>query len=509
MEKWFFIIVSLCVAALLKALYDLVFPRNRLPPGPITVPFIGNFLWLRKSFSELESVLPDLHAKYGPIITLRMGSRPTIFISTKSLVHQALVQNGAVFADRPPAPLTHRVISCNQQNISAGVYGPNWRLFRRNLTYEILSPLRVKSYSRARKWVLDILLSRLQNHSGPIPVFDHFGYAMFCLLVLMCFGDKLGEKQIQEIEVVERKVLFSYARFNSLNFWGRLGKILFKKRWEELLQLRKDQEAVLIPLIKARQQLKQEMQGKQGQSEDYVLSYADTLLDLQLPEENRKLTYGEIVSLCSEFLNAATHSTSTTVQWIMANLVKYPHIQAKVYEEISGVVKDGAEMVREEDLQKMPYLKAVILEGLRRHPPGHFVLPHSVTQDTVLDGYLIPKNATVNFRVMEISLDPKIWEDPKEFRPERFLSSNGGGEREEAFDITGTREIKMMPFGAGRRVCPGYNLGLLHLEYYVANLVWKFEWKAVEGDDIDLSEKEEFAIMMKSPLQALISPRLK
>ena len=332
---------------------------------------------------------------------------------------------------------------------------------------------------------------------------------MFCLLVLMCFGDKLGEKQIQEIEVVERKVLFSYARFNSLNFWGRLGKILFKKRWEELLQLRKDQEAVLIPLIRARQQLKQEMQGKQGQSENYVLSYADTLLDLQLPEENRKLTYGEIVSLCSEFLNAATHSTSTTVQWIMANLVKYPHIQAKVYEEISGVVKDGAEMVREEDLQKMPYLKAVILEGLRRHPPGHFVLPHSVTQDTVLDGYLIPKNATVNFRVMEISLDPKIWEDPKEFRPERFLSSNGGGEREEAFDITGTREIKMMPFGAGRRVCPGYNLGLLHLEYYVANLVWKFEWKAVEGDDIDLSEKEEFAIMMKSPLQALISPRLK
>ena len=97
------------------------------------------------------------------------------------------------------------------------------------------------------------------------------------------------------------------------------------------------------------------MQGKQGQSEDYVLSYADTLLDLQLLEEKWKVTYGEIVSLCSEFLNAATHLTSTTLQWIMENLIKYQHIQAKVYEEISGVVKDGVEMVREEDLQKMPY----------------------------------------------------------------------------------------------------------------------------------------------------------
>ncbi|RVW15446.1 Cytochrome P450 89A2 [Vitis vinifera] len=172
------------------------------------------------------------------------------------------------------------------------------------------------------------------------------------------------------------------------------------------------------------------MQGKQGQSEDYVLSYADTLLDLQLLEEKWKLTYGEIVSLCSEFLNAATHLTSTTLQWIMENLIKYQHIQAKVYEEISGVVKDGVEMVREEDLQKMPYWKVVILEGLRCCSPRHFVLPHSVTQDTVLDGYLVPKNATINFRVMEISLDPKIWENLREFRPERFLNSFGGEERE-------------------------------------------------------------------------------
>ncbi|RVW78640.1 Cytochrome P450 89A9 [Vitis vinifera] len=155
----------------------------------------------------------------------------------------------------------------------------------------------------------------------------------------------------------------------------------------------------------------------------------------------------------------------------------------------------------------MPYLKAVILEGLRRHPPGHFVSPHSVTQDVVLDGYIIPKNTIVNFMVAEIGRNPNVWEDPMEFKPERFLNKNGDGDGGEVFDITGSSEIKMMPFGAGRRMCPGYGLAMLHLEYFVANLVWSFEWKAVEGDEVNLSEKQQLSTVMKNPLKARLSPR--
>ncbi|WRX24422.1 Cytochrome P450 - like 10 [Theobroma cacao] len=162
--------------------------------------------------------------------------------------------------------------------------------------------------------------------------------------------------------------------------------------------------------------------------------------------------------------------------------------------EIKGVVRDGEEEVKEDDLQKMPYLKAVILEGLRRHPPGHFVLPHSVREDTVLGGFSVPKNATINFMIAEMGWDPKIWEDPMSFKPERFLSS--GNKSGEVFDITGTREIKMMPFGVGRRICPGLGLAMLHLEYFVANLVWNLEWKAMDGDEVSLEEKQEFTIYM-------------
>ncbi|XP_019081367.1 cytochrome P450 89A2 [Vitis vinifera] len=521
MEIWVFLfVVSLCIASLLKSLHDFFFPKLNLPPGPAAFPLIGNLHWLGPSFADLEPILRNLHAKYGPILTLRIGSRPAIFISENSLAHQALVQNGAVFADRPAALPASRVMSSNQRNINSSPYGPTWRLLRRNLTAEILHSSRVRSYSHARKWVLEILVSRLRGHSDgfvPVRIMDHFQYAMFCLLVLMCFGDKLEEKQIQEIEMIQRKLLLAFRGLNRLNLWPRMGKILFRKRWEEWLNLRKDQEAILLPHIRARQRLKQETQNKQeddssSSSKDYVLSYVDTLLDLQLPEEKRKLNEGEMVTLCSEFLSAGTDTTSTALQWIMANLVKAPHIQARLFEEISGVVGEGEEEVKEEDLQKMPYLKAVVLEGLRRHPPGHFVLPHSVTQDVSFEGYDIPKNATVNFSVSDMNWNPTIWEDPMEFKPERFLNSNGDGDHADAgkeFDITGSKEIKMMPFGAGRRICPGYGLAMLHLEYFVGNLVWNFEWKAVEGDEVDLSEKLEFTVVMKNPLQAHLSPRLK
>ncbi|XP_070005245.1 cytochrome P450 89A2-like [Nicotiana sylvestris] len=248
--------------------------------------------------------------------------------------------------------------------------------------------------------------------------------------------------------------------------------------------------------------------GLNHHEEEEVMAYVDTLLNLELPEKKRKVNHGEIVSLCSEFLTAGTDTTSTSLQWIMANLVKYPSIQEKLYQEISEVVGSVVDqgVVKEEDLEKMPYIKAVILEGLRRHPPGHFLQPHMVTQEVELNGYVIPKDATINFMIAEMGWDPHVWEDPLDFKPDRFLFGDGGDTEE--FDITGSREIKMIPFSAGRRICPAYGLAMLHLEYFVANLIWHFEWTTADGDNVDLSEKLEFTVTMKNPLRARIRPRI-
>ncbi|TKY59008.1 steroid 17alpha-monooxygenase or 17alpha-hydroxyprogesterone aldolase [Spatholobus suberectus] len=507
MEAWFIILVSLCVGVLIRAIFSLHSSPNRkgisTPPGPSHIPIITSIVWLRKSFSELEPALRTLHAKYGPIITLPIGSRPAIFIRDRSLAHRALIQNGSLFSDRPRALPAAKIVSSDQHNISSAAYGATWRALRRNLTSEMLHHSRVNSFSGIRRWVLHSLLARLKSasdSSDSVRVIDHFQYAMFCLLVFMCFGERLDDGKVRDIERVQRQQLLGFNRFNVLNFWPRVTRVLCRKRWEELLRLRKEQEDVLVPLIRSRKQAKE---GGGSSDGEFVVSYVDTLLDLQLPEEKRKLNEGETVTLCSEFLNAGTDTTSTALQWIVANLVKHPHVQERVVEEIRTVVGEREEReVKEEELQKMSYLKCVILEGLRRHPPGHFVLPHAVTEDVVLNDYLVPKDGTVNFMVAEMGWDPKVWEDPMAFKPERFLND------EEGFDITGSKEIKMMPFGAGRRICPGYNLALLHLEYFVANLVWNFEWKVPEGRDVDLSEKQEFTVVMKNALQVHISPRI-
>nr|ALG05124.1 cytochrome P450 [Sinopodophyllum hexandrum] len=516
MELWFiFLLFSISLAFFLKSLINLLIPssksnNSKLPPGPRSFPFLGNIQLIRSSFADLEPLLRRLRPIYGPIITLNIGPRKAIFIITPELAHQALIHQGSAFADRPPAAPTSKIISSNQHSISSASYGPVWRVLRRNLSSEILHPSRVKAFSHGRKWVLDVLIQNLRSESGsdpdtrPVFVLLHFQYAMFCLLVFMCYGEKYDDKVIREIQRVQKSQLLSFAKFAILNLLPKLGKILFRKKWAEFNKIHQDHVGVLLPLIKARQEKKlHHVKHATDENLGNVTAYVDTLFDLTLSEDGgRKLTDDEMVSLCSEFLNGGTDTTSTALQWIIAELVKNQDIQLKLFNQVKEVVSPDGE-IKEEDLEKLPYLRAVVLEGLRRHPPGHFVLPHRVTQDVELDGYLIPKHASVNFFVAEIGLNPKVWEDPMEFRPERFLGDKEG------FDVTGSREIKMMPFGAGRRICPGWGLALLHLEYFLANLVMNFMWTVEDGCEVDLSEKQEFTTVMKNPLKACITPRVK
>ncbi|VAH17315.1 unnamed protein product [Triticum turgidum subsp. durum] len=456
--------------------------RLRVPPGPPSLPVLGSVVWLTNSLADVEPLLRRLFKRYGPIVSLRVGSRLSIFVADRRLAHAALVERGATLADRPALP-SLKLLGENDNTITRASYGPVWRLLRRNLVSETLHPSRVRLFAPARSWVRRVLAEKLRDESssGGAAVVETFQYAMFCLLPLIYRSRKMA--------------VFA--------FLPSVTKHLYRDRLQNVHAMQRRKKDLFVPLINARREYRK-LGGEPKKESTFEHSYVDALLDIKLPEEgNRPLTDNEMINLCSEFLDAGTDTTSTGLQWIMAELVKNPAIQEKLYKEISARKGDDQDEVSEEDVHKMPYLKAVVLEGLRKHPPAHFVLPHKAAEDMEVGGYLIPKGATVNFMVAEMSRDEREWEKPTEFLPERFLPGGAG----EAVDVTGNREIKMMPFGVGRRICAGLGIAMLHLEYFVANMVREFEWQEVPGEEVDFAEKNEFTVVMKKPLRPRLVPR--
>lgn len=476
---------------------------RRLPPGPPAVPVLGSVVWLTHSLAEIEPLLQRLFVRYGPVVSLRVGSRLAIFVADRRLAHAVLVERGAALADRPSLASV-RLLGENDNTITRASYGPVWRLLRRNLVAETLHPSRVRLFEPARAWVRRVLVEKLRE-SGEAPrVVQTFQYAMFCLLVLMCFGERLDEAAVRAIAAAQRdSLLYISSKMAVFAFLPAVTKHLFRGRLQTAHALGRRQKELFMPLINARREHKKRG-GEQRKETTFEHSYVDTLLDIKLSEDgNRPLTDDEMIKLCSEFLDAGTDTTSTGLQWIMAELVKNPAIQEKLYDEIKANTGDGQGEVSEKDLHNMPYLKAVVLEGLRKHPPAHFVLPHKAAEDMEVGGYLIPKGASVNFMVAEMGRDGREWEKPMEFKPERFLEGGDGA----GVDVTGSREIRMMPFGVGRRICAGLGIAMLHLEYFVANMVREFEWKEVAGEEVEFAEKREFTIVMAKPLRPRLVPR--
>ncbi|KAJ0726294.1 putative cytochrome P450 [Helianthus annuus] len=508
MESWFLILVSIGFTAIIKSLLFRRRDGKKLPPGPWFL--FSYLLLLTNSLPNLQFILRGLKSKYGPIITLNIGSHLSVFVGSHSLSHQVLIQKGTTFSDRPK---TWRI-----GGISSASYGPIWRAYRHNLGSNFLHPSNIKSYSWARKWILGIMISQIQEQQeavGIVKVVDHIDVAMLHLSLLMCFGEKVDESLVNDIACVQDGLLSLTASwsFNVFLVSRWLAKMLFRNKWKKFNQLRIDQKQLLVSLIKSR------TEGARVGDKKQMVAYIDTLVKLQVPgeedtnEKDGKLTQKEMVTLCSEFLVVSSETASSALQWIMANLVKHPSIQQKLYNEIVAVVGpppqprvEPESVISEDKLQKMPYLKAVVLEGLRRHPPGHIALPHKVNEEVELQGYMIPKGATINFMIAEMGWDPEVWDEPMEFKPERFLLNEGSGC---VFDIGGSKGIKMMPFGAGRRICPGADLALLHLEYFVANLIWYFHWSVPDDYHVDLKEKVKFTVVMKNPLLAKISLRTK
>lgn len=195
-----------------------------------------------------------------------------------------------------------------------------------------------------------------------------------------------------------------------------------------------------------------------------------------------------------------TDTTTTMAEWTMAELMKHPEIMKKVQEELAEVVgMDGS--VEEFHLPKLKYLDAVVKETLRLHPALPLLVPRSPSETCTIGGYTIPKGSRIMINVGAIHTDPQFWENPLEFRPERFLNGPGN------FDYMG-KNFQYMPFGSGRRICPGIPLAEKMLMSVLASLLHSFEWKLPDGTELDLSDQFGIVVKKMKPLIVVPTPRL-
>lgn len=208
-----------------------------------------------------------------------------------------------------------------------------------------------------------------------------------------------------------------------------------------------------------------------------------------------------MVMMLQDMITAGMDTTAISTEWAMAEVIKNPRVQAKAQEELDRVIGPDR-ILTEADFPNLPYLQCVAKEALRLHPPTPLMLPHKASAAVKLGGYDIPKGSNVLVNVWAIAHDPAVWKDPLGFRPERFA--------EEDVDMKG-HDFRLLPFGAGRRVCPGAQLGINMVQSMLGHLLHQFRWEPPQGvrpEDIDMSENPGLVTFMHSPVQAVATPRL-
>eukprot|EP00253_Pinus_taeda_P010595 PITA_10595 len=238
---------------------------------------------------------------------------------------------------------------------------------------------------------------------------------------------------------------------------------------------------------------------KDEDAERHVEDFVDVLL--RIAKTDTRITRETIKALVLDMFTGGVETTSTTLEWAMSELLRHPHAIKKLQEEIESVVGQNGH-VKESNLATMKYLHCVVKETLRLYPAAPLALPHESVEAVTIGGYYIPKKTTVMVNLWAIGRDPNVWgADASEFKPERFMEY-------EHINLTDQSDFSMIPFGAGRRGCPGASMAIPTIELALAQLLHTFDWK-VEGDPSELDMKEACGVTIprKVPLCAYPTPR--
>ncbi|CAN1306191.1 Desmethyl-deoxy-podophyllotoxin synthase [Linum perenne] len=452
--------------------------NNSFPPGPPTLPLIGNLHQLMGPTLP-HHTLATLSAKYGPIMRLHLGECFAVVISSPEAAKEVLRTKELSFPQRAEV-LAVEIMSYDHSSLVFAPYGDYWRRLRKICVSELLSPKRVSSFRSIREEEVNDLVSSISDAAigggggGAVNLSEMIFLATNNVTSRAAFGKRCrdsGEFLTLLQQVIKIAGGFSLPDlYPSLKFLRRMTGIE-----SELKRIHGGIDRILEDIVKEHLV----RAGRVNGQEDLL----DILIKLQGSGElDLKLTANHLKAITLDVFSAGSETSATTMEWAMAELINNPTSMGKAQTELRQAFKANPN-IEETDLHhhNLPYLRAIIKETLRLHPPGP-LLPRESVEPCKVGGYQIPPRAKILINAYAIGRDPMIWSEPHCFRPERFVGST--------VDFVGSN-FELIPFGGGRRICPGISFATANIELALAKMLYHFDWslpKGVMAGEVDMSE---------------------
>uniref|UniRef100_A0A0E0EW46 Cytochrome P450 n=1 Tax=Oryza meridionalis TaxID=40149 RepID=A0A0E0EW46_9ORYZ len=471
---------------------------RRLPPGPRPLPLIGSLHLLG---DQPHRSLAGLAKKYGPLMSLRLGAVTTVVVSSPDVVREFLQKHDAVFADRsiPDSIGDHTKNSVMWLNP-----GPRWRALRRIMATELFSPHQLDALQQLRQEKVAELVghvARLAREGAAVDVGRVAFATSLNLLSRTIFSRDLTSLDDRgaswEFKQVITDIMEAAGSPNLSDFYPAIAAV-------DLQGLRRRCARLFTQLHRL---FDAEMDhrklhgrhggpGENGKEKD---DFLEVLLRLGARDDDIAGLDGDTLrSLFIDLFAAGSDTSSSTIEWAMVELLKNTLSMGKACDELAQVV-GSRRRIEESEIGQLPYLQAVIKETLRLHPPVP-LLPHRAKMAMQIRGYTIPKGTKILINVWAMGRDKNIWTEPEKFMPERFL--------DRTIDFRGG-DLELIPFGAGRRICPGMPLAIRMVHVVLASLLIHFKWRLpveVERNGIDMTEKFGLTLVKAIPLCAMATP---
>ncbi|CAN6242349.1 unnamed protein product [Urochloa humidicola] len=490
-----------------------------LPPGPTSLPVIGHLHLLRP---PVHRTFHELAGRVGPLMHIRLGSTHCVVASTAEVAGELIRGHEGAISERPLTAVA-RQFAYGAAGFAFAPYNAHWRFMKRLCMSELLGPRTVEHLRPVRRAgvvsLLRTVLASSASGGGGAEVdltrelIRLSNTSIVRMVASTVPGSVAGEAQEIVKDVAELVGAFNADDYIALcRGWDLQGlrrrAAAVHRRFDALLEeiLRHKEEA-----REARKLLIDDLvDGKKNPNKDAAAATAqhkdllDILMDKAEDETAEvKLTRDNIKAFIIDVVTAGSDTSAAMVEWMLAELLNHPESLRKVVAEIDNVVGSNR-IAGEGDLPRLPYLMAAYKETLRLHPAAP--IAHRQSSEWMsLRGFAVPPGTAVFINIWAIGRDPAFWEDPLEFRPERFMPGGAA----EGLEPRG-QQFHFMPFGSGRRGCPGMGLAMQSVPAVLAALVQCFEWAAGDGKPmmIDMDESDGLVCARKQPLVLRPTPRL-